>query len=365
MSAQASSPQKEVVRSSESEEAVAFAVASDPLELQARLVDLLDANDVATFAASVAPDALIRSLLDPTQAATGREKVMAKVSEIAGKLKGRLAEREAVRVRGDVARCLCSAKVFGTSVAVGFEFVFKGDVVVELGLAKNPPKADFLKTTTTTRDEDAAAAEETTTTTKPLVSLEAPFLAPRPAEFPPRLVEIKVKSLGSPLSSPYIAPRLINPYVKVSCGAGVVARTKVRINAKSPVFEKDDDDATLRLVAPSSDRLDVVVMDYNVARKHQWLAKGSLDLAALPLCATEKNFQLPLSVRKSITNQAVHPDKSQTLLCDIAHFDLARWWEVEERSRRAAQAEAEDASASSSEDGGNSKRTSWWRIWAA
>mmetsp|Transcript_23506 Transcript_23506/g.30563 ORF Transcript_23506/g.30563 Transcript_23506/m.30563 type:complete len:343 (+) Transcript_23506:8-1036(+) len=324
----------------------------DVMEEQKKLIDMVNANDMENLQKRLAADAVIRSVIDPEKSAIGRDKVMVKLREIGSKLKGKLTNRQVIQLDKKTTRCICKATVFGTTVVLGFEFIFAGLIVLELGLGKNPP-TDFLEIKPPEKNDTSSLDTDLVVTTK----LEPPFLIPRPTVFPPRLVRFIVKNLDTALISPYKIPRPINPYLRLACG-DVFARTKILFNTKTPNFKSE----SLEIFAPlDNDILDITVLDYNAGRKNQWLARGQFNLPMLKLCEPPAPVLIPLDIRLSALSQEIKPNTKITLFAEISDIFMERWWSLEERTKRSEiDSHGQEEEEAKPQD---SKERRWWHLW--
>lgn len=104
------------------------------LDLAKTILAGLDANDLASFDASVAPDVKLYALTEKKES-SGKDSTLQKMGEISSKLKGKLGSREFARLASDErVRALVVASMMGMKIRLGFEFTVRRGVLVEVGI---------------------------------------------------------------------------------------------------------------------------------------------------------------------------------------------------------------------------------------
>lgn len=313
------------------------------------VLDLWNANDTSAIEALLATAVVLRSLDEPNKQSIGRKPFMTKVSEIAEKTKGRFGERCVTAVEASTARATVKLVApMGMKICLGFELIFGGPgLLKEMGLAKNPGK-DFLEK----RTANVKAAET-------LDSLKPPYLVPRPPVFPTPYVKIEIVEITPKIRhNPYLMPRPVMPYVKVTSSKG-----DARTTTLSPRhgFESQTWNQTLSLhIGPDDTELVFTLMDYNKIGRNQWLARTQLPLAKLKFCDHDETFALPLGIREKVRKDDLLPklDPHPALICRLARFDVQAWWTITERARREEAAQKEAAVA------GAPPKQRWWALWS-
>lgn len=294
----------------------------DVIGLSNEFLDYFVDDDMASFADKVAPDVRLAALENPDKHSTGHEPFFAKINEFAAKVHGKTGERRVVEASESTARATVKINApMGIKILMGFELVWKGLVLIKVGLMKNPRSEKFL-----VRIDDEGGEDDTTEQLKP------PFRVPRPAVFPEPYAQVEIVEIRpKPTHSPYLVPRPITPYVRVASGDNY-QRTK---SVAPSTFKWNE---TVRVSC--GDTIRFTVMDDNKIGKNQWLAKTEIPLAKVKLCEELETFELPLDILKRVrgTDEYLPKDEDQNenpkLVCRIARFDLEAWWESTELTKR-------------------------------
>ena len=104
------------------------------LDLAKTILAGLDANDLASFDASVAPDVKLYALTEKKES-SGKDSTLQKMGEISSKLKGKLGSQEFAQLASDErVRALVVASMMGMKIRLGFDFTVRRGVLVEVGI---------------------------------------------------------------------------------------------------------------------------------------------------------------------------------------------------------------------------------------